>query len=445
MSHIILPHKFVPRDYQWATFDAFFKQGYKRFIDIEHRRAGKDKKWFNILCAAAQQRVGTYIHTFPKLSQGHNAIWKGMDYEGFKTLHHFPKELVSKINNSNMSVEFKNGSIYQVLGADNYDNYVGANPVGILLSEYPIQDPEAWHRFEPMLLENDGWAAFIYTPRGKNHGYKLYEKNKNNPSYFTQLLTIKDTKKEDGTPIFTEEQIEEIRLAGTPDEIIQQEYYCSFESSLLGAYYAKEMDKADKENRILKFAIDPALPVHTFWDLGMSDSTFIWFMQPVNNEFRFIHCYEAQDEGMVHYVNYLSDFREKHRIAYGEHHAPHDIAVREHCVGMSRMRHALELGLRFRTPHPKPRNSAELLEHIHKCRLMLPRCMFHVEHCARGISCLREYSREWDEKNKVFKNSPNHNWPSHGADAFRTFGMSWRDRSKYEQPVYHNRVNQGPL
>jgi phage terminase large subunit len=443
---ILLPHHFSARPYQKITMDAFFNKRYKRFIDIEHRRAGKDKKWLNIICAASQERVGTYIHTFPKLSQAKKAIWKGMDYEGFKFIDHFPKEMVSKINNSDMSIEFTNGSIYQLLGADNYNTYMGANPVGIIFSEYALQDPDAWRYFEPMVLENDGWVAFIYTPRGKNHGYQLYETNKNNPKYFTQLLSIKDTEKAPGVPIYTEEGIEEIRKAGTPEEVIQQEYYCSFTSAIMGAYYSKEMKRLEEENHIRPLPIEPHLPVHTFWDLGFNDSTFIWFMQAINDECRFIHCYEAQNEGIPHYVNYLHQYREKKGIVYGHHYAPHDIAVSELGTGKSRAEAAYQLGLRFETPSPRPRNSQELLEHIHVCRMTLPKCWFDPIECKRGLRCLNEYSKEWDDKNKVFKNSPKHDWTSHGADAFRTFAMAWDHRS-HDRPmqIMHNRVNTGPI
>lgn len=446
MTSIILPHKFIPRPYQLDTFEAFFKNGYKRFIDIEHRRAGKDKKWLNMICAASQQRVGTYIHTFPKLSQAKKAIWKGMDSEGFRFLNHFPSSLIRDINKADLSIEFKNGSIYQLLGADNYNNYMGAGPVGIVFSEYALQDPDAWGFFEPMLGQNKGWASFIYTPRGKNHGYELYEQNKDNPSFFTQLLTIKDTKTNDGIPIYTKDYIEEIRRSGTPEEMIQQEYYCSFEGSLVGAYYSKEMTKATEEGRITRFPLEPTLPVHTFWDLGLNDANFIWFMQVLNGEFRFIHCYEVNDEGMPHFVNYLHDFRNKHGIVYGQHHPPHDIAVRELGTGLSRRETAASLGLRFETPKPKPLNTAELMEHIHICRMILPKCWFHVEHCKRGIRCLKEYSKAWDDKNKTFKDRPRaHHWSNHGADAFRTFAIAWPHSVRIPCGVYQNRVNQGPL
>ncbi len=446
MTKIVLPHKFKPRSYQSETFDAFFKKNYKRFIDIEHRRAGKDKKWLNIICAAAQQRVGTYLHALPKLNQARKVIWKGIDSTGMSFLSHIPVELIKRIDNTEMAVEFKNGSIYRLGGADNFDTWMGTNPVGIVFSEYALQDPSAWDYFRPIIIENDGWASFIYTPRGKNHGYELYETNKKNAKWFVQFLTVDDTRCCDGTPVLTEDLIEEERQAGMPDEMIQQEFYCSFSSAIMGAYYSKEMKLADDEHRITRIPIEPTLPVHTFWDLGVSDSTFVWFMQALNNECRFIHCYEIANAGMPEYVAYLHQFREKYRIVYGQHHAPHDIAVREVGTGKSRWDTALSLGLRFDITYPRPKNTLEVLEHIHVGRMTLHKCLFDEVECKRGIRCLKEYSKEWDDKNKVFRNSPKHDWTSHGADAFRTFAMAWQG-NKIRGPgnVMLNRVNQGPL
>lgn len=444
MSHIILPHDFIPREYQWPTFNAYFKQGYKRFVDVEHRRAGKDLKWLNIILAASQQRIGTYYHTFPELNQARKAIWKGMDFGGRPFLSYFPKQLIRRVDNASMAMEFNNGSIYQLIGADRYNSSMGTNAIGILFSEYSLQDPRAWSFFEPMLLENKGWASFIFTPRGHNHGYQIYETNKDNDEFYTQFLTVDHTKRHDGTPVITKEQIDQIRRSGTPEEQIQQEYYCSFNVALIGAYYAKEMSKAEEEGRITTFPIERNLPVYTYWDLGVDDATAIWFMQMVNQECRFINYYEIRDEGMPTFVNYLHDFREKHGIVYGEHHAPHDIAVREVGTGKSRKETAFSLGLRFEDALPAPKNPNEKLDHIHIGRMMLQKCWFHVEHCQRGIQCLKEYSKKFDEKTKCF-GGPKHDWTSHGADAFRVFATSWRERIRDEQPVYYNRVNQGRL
>lgn len=441
-----LPHDFRARPYQMETFKAFFSGKYNRFIDIEHRRAGKDKKWLNIICAAAHQRVGTYIHALPKLNQARKVIWKGIDSTGFPFLNHFPKSLIKRMDNTEMAIEFNNGSIYRLAGADNFDTWMGTNPIGIVFSEYTLQDPMSWDYFRPILVENGGWAAFIYTPRGKNHGYDLYETNRKNEEWYTQFLPVNKTFLENGDPVITSEMIEIERQSGMPEEMIQQEFYCSFEAPIVGAYYSKEMTQAVEEHRIGILPIDPHLPVHTFWDLGMNDSTFIWFMQAHGDQCRFINCYENHGEGLPHYVNYLHDFRDKHRVVYGRHYAPHDINVRELGTGKSRLETATSLGLRFETPTPRPKNSVELLDHIHICRMILPRCWFHEVNCERGIRCLKEYTKEYDEKNKVFKSNPNHNWASHGSDGFRTFATSWNPQvhqTSY-RPLF-NRVNQGRL
>lgn len=448
MNYQELPYNFKCRPYQFETCRAFFSGKYRRFIDIEHRRAGKDKKWLNIICAAAHQRIGTYIHAFPKLNQARKAIWKALDKDGRPFLDHFPSSLVKRIDNTEMAVEFNNGSIYRLAGSDSFDTWMGTNPVGIVFSEYSLQDPASWDYFRPILVENEGWAAFIYTPRGKNHAYDLYETNKNNPKWFVQYLPMDHTRLNNGNPVITLENIEEERQSGMPEEMIQQEYYCSFEAPIMGAYYSKEMMKAETEGRITSFAIERQLPVYTFWDLGIgaNDSTFIWFMQPHGQYYRFIHCYEKHGEGFPHYVDYLHKFRDQHAIVYGAHFAPHDISVHELGTGKSRMETAASLGLRFQTPAGRPRNSTELLDHIHIVRMTLDKCWFHAEGCKRGVRCLKEYSKKYDEKNKVFLSNPDHNWASHGADAFRTFAISWdlHSRAAIHGPLL-NRVNQGRL
>lgn len=445
MKGQILPYKFIARDYQQLTFDAFFKDGYRRFIDIEHRRAGKDKKWLNIIIAASQQRVGTYLHAFPKLNQARKVIWKGIDSADFKFLDHFPKELIARVDNTEMAIEFKNGSIYRLAGSDSFDTWMGTNPVGIVFSEYSLQDPSAWDYFRPILVENNGWVSFIYTPRGKNHGYDLYEQNKNNKEWFVQFLTVDDTKLPNGEPAVTPQMIEEERHAGMPDEMIEQEFYCSFVSALGEAYYSNEMKRCEDEKRILDFPIEPSLPVHTFWDLGVNDSTFIWFMQEVGSEIRFVDCYEMQGEGIPHYVNYLHDWKTKYGTVYGKHYAPHDINVRELGSGKTRFETASALGLRFESPPPRPRNPEETLEQIHVVRMTLHKCWFNETKCARGIRCLKEFSKTWDDKNKIYRNIPKHDWTSHGADAFRTFAMAWGMKPKANYQVYENRVNTGSI
>lgn len=428
MPTVTLPYNYRPRNYQipaWSYMEG--PEEGKRAVAVWHRRAGKDLFAINLIGCKAHERIGTYWHLLPTYKQGRNIVWNGFTRDGRKFLDHFPKELVAGENATEMRITFKNQSIYQVVGTDNIDSLVGTNPVGVVFSEYSLQDPGAWDYIRPILAENGGWAMFIYTARGKNHGYKLLEMAKKNPKWFCEVLVAGSgkecTKREDGTPVISDEVIEDERLAGMPEEMIAQEFKCSFEAPLVGSYYGHALMIAEEQNRITKVPYDPLIPVDTFWDIGVADATGIWFVQQYGMELRIIDYYENSGEGLPHYLQVLKD---RPYEAYGEHIGPHDLNVREFSGdGRSRIEVARSLGLKFRIC-PKH----EVVDGIEAVRNIIPMCWFDEEKCARGIEGLRGYRKEWDEKNKCYKDHPLHDWTSHPADAFRYFAMSGRIRSR---------------
>lgn len=399
-----MPCNYVPRPYQNNIWE-YFESGGNRAVCVWHRRAGKDLTAINILGTAAIQRVGLYWHMLPTFEQGRRVAWDGHTAMGDRFLDAFPPELISRIDNVRMSVHLKNGSIYQIVGADDPSRLVGANPVGLILSEWSLMNPSVWDYLSPILVENKGWAIFVYTPRGRNHGLDLYEMAKNNPKWYCEKLGVTDT------GAITEEEIQKEREEGRAEEIIQQEYYCSFDASLVGAYYAKQMADARRDKRIREHVpVDPFTPVNTAWDLGMADETAIWFFQTYGGEIRLIDCYSNTGEGLAHYAKVL---KEKGYL-YGNHYAPHDIQVRELGTGKSRLETARKFGIKFKII---PRLSVE--DGIEAARNILPICYFDETKCKQGIRALQEYTKEWDDKKKIFKNQPLHNWTSHYGDAFR--------------------------
>ena len=224
---ITVPHHFIPRFYQIPFFRAM-DSGYSRACLVWHRRSGKTKSLVNFATKKAFERVGTYYHAFPEYGQGRKILWDGIDKEGNKVLdYHIPSVLRANTNKTEMKIELINGSIWQIIGADNYDSLVGPNPVGLILDEWAVSSkyPQAWNYFRPILVENRGWAVFPYTPRGRNHGWDLYQMALRNQSWYSQLLTVEDTETIDP------QDIEEERKAGMSDDMIQQEFYCSFLAS----------------------------------------------------------------------------------------------------------------------------------------------------------------------------------------------------------------------
>tara|TARA_A100001011_G_scaffold317947_1_gene337494 strand:+ start:6520 stop:7815 length:1296 start_codon:yes stop_codon:yes gene_type:complete len=409
---IRIPYDWKPRNYQLPLWK-FLEDGGKRAVAVWHRRAGKDLASINWCVVSALKRPGLYWHLFPTYNQGRKIAWDGMTRDGRKFIDHFPSELVESKNNTEMRLTLKNGSIYQVVGTDNVDRLIGANPVGVIFSEYSVQDPRAWDYIRPILAENDGWAVFIYTARGRNHGYDLITMAQRNQKWFSQTLSIEDTN------AVSQQAIDDERESGMPEEMIQQEFYCSFDAPLVGSYYGNLMAKALADRRITKVPYDPLLDVHTSWDLGMGDSTSIIFFQHHYNEIRIIDYYENSGEGLAHYAKVL---REKEYV-YGDHIAPHDIKVREMSTGRSRLESARELGIRFRvTPNLR------IDDGIEAARTIIPRCYFDEDKCSLLVEAMRQYRKAFDEKNNTFKDKPLHDWTSHACDAFRYLALGMRNK-----------------
>lgn len=223
---ITLPYQYKPRHYQ-IPFLSAMDNGFRRACLVWHRRSGKDKTAVNFTTKKTYQRKGAYYHCLPTYNQARKVLWDAIDKDGFKMMDHIPQSIRSATNNSEMKITLKNGSIWQAIGADNYDAVVGSNPVGLIMSEWSVSDkyPEAWDYFRPILAENGGWAVFIYTPRGRNHGFQLYQDALRNKDWFCQLLTVDDTN------AISQADIQAERDAGMSEDMIQQEFYCSFLAS----------------------------------------------------------------------------------------------------------------------------------------------------------------------------------------------------------------------
>jgi len=423
MPEISIPNNWSPRPHQLDFFRAM-DNGVKRACLVWHRRAGKDSTSLNFTAKEMFKRKGNYWHLFPKQTQARKAIWNGINSDGQSILDQvFPEPVRARTSSQEMMIELKNGSTWQLAGSDNYDSLVGANPVGVVFSEWSLCDPNAWAYIRPMLAENGGWAVFIYTPRGKNHGFTLYNMARKADEWFCQNLTVNDTKRADGSPVISMEAIETERAEGMEEALIQQEFFGSFEAQIPGAYFADQLQQAKDQNRVGRIPIEPSLQVHTAWDLGISDSMSIWFFQAMGKEIRLVDYYESNGKGMEHYIQHLTQWADRNGVIYGQHLAPHDIEVRELTSGRSRKDVARDMGITFRTVQ-RPRTKIEGIQAI---RRMFPRFWIDDERAEQGYACIASYHREWDEKHQRFRDQPVHDWASHGADALQTLALGWRD------------------
>lgn len=409
---VSIPHKFVSRKYQ-RPFLAALDSGYKKLIIVWHRRSGKEKTCLNAVIRQMVKRVGGYYYMFPELKQGRRILWDGIDKDGMKFLDHFPPELIESKNESEMKVKLVNGSVFQILGADQYDSNVGANPVMMVFSEYSLCDPAAYGFYRPILAENDGIAVFNFTPRGENHAHTLYEMAKDDNAWFTQILTVNDTKAIPEDVLKTEER-EIIRLYGN-NALYRQEYFCDFTVPIVGAYYSDQMVSAYDEGRINTIPHEPKVPVSTFWDLGINDRNAIWYAQRIGGEIRLIDFNSQSGKSLVDWIKIVKD----KPYLYESHYAPHDIRVKEYTSGKSRLEVAREHGINFKIV-PK----LSVTEGIDAVRNTLPKCWFDKVKCKEGIDALKSYRKIYDETKKTYLDTPYHDWSSNGADAFRYMALS---------------------
>lgn len=399
-----------PRDYQMPLWDYLWDGG-KRAVAVWHRRAGKDDIGLHWTACAAMQRVGNYWHMLPEAKQARKAIWEAINpHTGKRRIDEaFPAPMRARVRDDEMIITFVNGSTWQVVGSDNYDSLVGAPPIGIVFSEYALSKPAAWDYLRPILAENGGWCLFIYTARGRNHGADLYEMAEKNPQWFAQRLTVEQT---NAIPMSV---VEEERKAGMSEEMIRQEYYCSFDAAVQGSYYGGLIEAAELDGRICDVPHHPGAKVITAWDLGLRDDTAIWFCQIVGSEPRIIDYYENRGVGLDHYAKILAT----KPYLYHEHLLPHDGAKGELIAGTTIVENAealLQGEVRV-----LPRIGVQ--DGINAARVLLPRCRFDKTRCAEGIKALRLYRRDWNEDRKAFSDKPRHDWTSHCADGFRYLAM----------------------
>jgi len=406
-------NNFNPRPYQVPVLKAL-DSGFKRVLAVMPRRAGKDIMALNYVIRQMWENPGVYYYIFPTYSQAKKVIWDSITNTGQKMLDYFPKDIVLQMNSQEMKIRTmtKDGteSLFQLIGSDNYDALMGTNPRGCVFSEYALQDPHAFQYIRPILAANQGWALFISTPRGKNHLYQLYELASRSPEWFSMKIGLDET---NHIPL---QEIERERREGLMSEdLIQQEYFCSFDMGVEGSYYSKYLDRMKREARIDQVPWEAGFKVHTAWDLGVRDSTAIIFFQTIGQTVRIIDCYENNKHGLEHYVEVL----ESKPYSYGTHIAPHDIKVKEWGSGITRLDKARELGVKFTLA-----DDVNIADGIEAVRSVLGKVWIDEKKAAPLLKALENYRQEYDAKRKVYKPRPLHDFSSHFADAMRYLAVS---------------------
>jgi len=301
-----------------------------------------------------------------------------------------------------------------LLGAEKPAAIRGVYLDGVVLDEYSEQDPTVFTQVvRPALSDREGWAIFIFTPKGSNHAYEMYRHATSDKTGTWFACRFKASE----TGVIPQAELEAAAAIMGPEEY-EQEYECSFTAALVGAYYKAEMGLAQKEGRIAKVPYDNHSRVTTAWDLGMDDSTVVWFIQECGRELHVIDHLEVSSKGLPEIVKMIRD----KPYDYAEHLLPHDAAARELGTGKSRVEIIKKLGLK--NVRIAPRLKRE--DGIAAVRSILGRMWFDEGECGYGIEALKSYERVFDNRENVFKTVPKHNWASHSADALRTFATGYR-------------------
>lgn len=403
---------FTARPYQEAIFTAIEEEGYKRALLVWPRRAGKDITLWHLMLRQALKRVGQYFYCLPTYSQCRSVIWNAIRTDEIKFQDMIPEGLISKKNSSDMSITLKNGSRMQLIGSDAYDrSLVGSNPIGIIFSEFSRADINAFRYSTPILQGNDGWCVINSTPYGHNHFYELFNIAKSNPNeWFCQRLTIDDTRHISLGAIQAE-----INSGVISEDLAKQEYWTSFDMGVEGSYFAKYVSKMILNGQIGNVPYESHLKTHTFWDIGVRDSTVVLFAQVCGATVRIFDCLEGSKQGLDYYCKEL----QARGYNYGRHFGPHDIKVQEFGSGLTRLEQAENLGIHFDVVPQVP-----LMDGIECVRASLGRIWIDDIKCKKLVSALENYRQEYDTKYNVYKPRPLHDNHSHWADAMRYLCLS---------------------
>lgn len=384
---------------------------------VAHRRAGKTVACVADLVDAAlrctrKSPPPRFAYIAPLYVQAKDVAW------GY--VKQFTRAIPgAEWNESELRCDLPNGARIRLYGADNYERLRGLYFDGVVLDEYADMPPAILPEvIRPALADHEGWATFIGTPKGRNAFWEIWE-GATAPNWFRAMLRASET------GLIPPGELEAARAIMTAEQYAQ-EWECSFDAAIIGAYYGREIAEAEEAKRIGHVPADPALKVHTAWDLGIGDSTAIWFFQVAANQIRVIDHYEASGHGLPHYAAVLA----AKGYQYGHDYLPHDAKARDLGTGRTRIETFRELTGRV----PRVLRAGKVMDGINAARVTMARCWFDESKCREGLEALRQYRADFDEKKRVFRDEPRHDWTSHTADAFRYMAMAWRELRPEKPP-----------
>jgi phage terminase large subunit len=395
---------YAPREHQYEVHRKI-----RRFnVVLCHRRWGKSVMAINLLIELAvksKKPMPRFAYIAPTYSQAKRVSWSY-----FKE---YTKDIPGvEYNEAEMRVDFAHNGARMLLSAENPMSLKGIYLDYVVLDEYGDMSPVIWGEvIRPTLSDRKGHALFIGTVKGQNHFWEMYEyaRDSGDKEWYCASYKASETK------IIPEEELESARKTMS-EEQYAQEYENDPLAGLIGAYFAKELALAEKEKRITAVPHDQSLKVDTYWDLGINDTTAIWFVQNVRGRLQLIDYYEICGASAAEIVRDLK----KLPYNYGNFIMPHDAKARDLSTGKSQMQIFYGLGLKNIKIIPRVGSKRDS---INAARMIFSRCYFDRVKCAKGLKGLANYQRKFNSKNNVFEDAPLHNWASNCADSFQQLAL----------------------
>lgn len=405
----------MPRPYQRPLWD-YLEAGGRTAVAVWHRRAGKDEIALHRTAIGMHERPGNYWHMLPQYEQARKAIWDAVNpHTGMRRIDEaFPMELRKSTDKQSMKIEFRNGAIWQVVGSDNFNSLMGSPPVGVVYSEWSLANPMAHGFISPILRENRGWALWIYTARGYNHGFNTYEAARANPQAFAQLLTVDDTRVIARDEL-EQDRLEKIALFGPEggDALWRQEWWNDWSAANVHSILGAAVERAERDNRVLDFELDSD-EVEISSDLGFRDTATWWFWQPKRFGFDVVDYDEGIGMDADDWIERLKTKPYRIRRIW----LPHDAKVKTFQSKHSSIERFLAA---FGPDKVRILPQTKIADRINAGRRVIERVRFHKTQCEKGLLGLRSWSYDYDDEKRIRSKEPRHDWASHPGDGF-TYG-----------------------
>lgn len=392
-----------------AYFNKYHQRLERWAILVAHRRAGKTVAAINDTIEKALYNPRPdprYGYIAPMYRQAKDIAWL--------YLKQYAAPFSPQVMESELSVVLRalpNNPKITLYGADNPDAFRGMYFDGVVLDEFGNIKESVWKEvLLPALIDRRGWATFMGTPNGPNHFRDMhYASLEMADRWHNSFLPATVT------GVIPQEDLDEMRRIMDPEQFAQ-EMMCSFEASVRGAIYARQMEEMQEDGRIGDFssAIEQDQLTHVVLDLGWRDDTAGIFWQDKPDGSLITHAFSANLKPIPFYIAYLLEYWKRKRLRPGQIWLPHDARAKSLQTGRSIVEQFAKSAMKAKIVP-----ELDLMDGIQATRQMFPTTFIHEPECKPLILALKSYHRKYDEDKKVYLDEPVHDWSSHYADAKR--------------------------